>query len=147
MNETKILLVEDSEDDAELAKRAFRKNEITNEVLWFQDGIDALEYLFGKGKFAGRDTREQPGLALVDLKLIRTDGIEVLRQMKNDPRTSCIPVVILTTSRQSIDLKTAYDEGANSYICKPVDFEEFTRVMGHVGRYWLQLNESPNILE
>lgn len=137
-----ILLVEDNPDDEALTLRAFSKNRITNEVVVARDGIDALDYLFGTGRHAGRDTGIQPAVVFLDLKLPRIDGLEVLRRIRADSRTTLLPVVVLTTSREQQDIHEAYSLGANSYIRKPVDFERFINTVSQLGQYWLELNEA-----
>lgn len=144
MNERKdILLVEDNSDDQALTLRALRKNNITNEVVLARDGVAALDYLFGTGEHAGRDTHDQPALVLLDLKLPRVDGLEVLRRLRGDPRTRLLPVVILTSSKEDRDLVNGYSLGANSYVRKPVDFQAFMEAVRQLGLYWLLLNEPP----
>ena len=138
-----ILLVEDNPDDEALTRRAFRQSNIANEVVVARDGVEALEYLFATGAHAGRDTRIMPTLILLDLKLPRVDGLEVLRRLRADDRTRLLPVVILTSSREEQDLMRSYSLGVNSYICKPVDFTQFAAVMQQLGLYWLVLNEPP----
>jgi two-component system response regulator len=136
-----ILLVEDNPSDIELTQRAFAKSHIANELVVAEDGQEALDYLFGTGKHSGRDVSNIPALVLLDLKLPRVDGLEVLRQIRLDPRTSRLAVVILTTSKEEQDVAQSYDLGANSYIRKPVDFTKFTQAVEHLGLYWLVLNE------
>jgi CheY-like chemotaxis protein len=136
-----ILLVEDNPDDEALTLRAFSKNKISNQVIIARDGIDAVDYLFGAGRYADRDTSQQPAVVFLDLKLPRIDGLEVLRRIRADSRTALLPVVILTTSRELQDIEEAYSLGANSYIRKPVDFEKFLSAVGQLGQYWLGLNE------
>jgi len=143
MNSKKILLVEDNPDDVELTLRAFRKNRIANEVIVARDGVEALDYLFCRGQHADRDMRDIPSVVLLDLKLPKVDGLDVLRQLRGNEHTRLIPVVILTSSREQRDLITGYALGANSYIVKPVDFEKFTEAVGQLELYWLLLNESP----
>ncbi|MEO8587202.1 MAG: response regulator [Acidobacteriota bacterium] len=138
-----ILLVEDRPDDVELTLRALKKNNIVNEVVVAGDGVDALDYLFGTGRFAGRDATDLPALVLLDLKLPKLDGLEVLKRLRSDPRTKLVPVVILTSSKEEQDLVHGYGLGANSYIRKPVDFQQFTEAVKHIGLYWLVLNEPP----
>lgn len=137
-----ILLVEDNPDDEILTFRALRKNKITNSVVVARDGAEALDYLFADGDHAGRDTGEQPELILLDLNLPRFSGHEVLTRIRSDERTRRIPVVILTSSAEESDILDSYNEGANSYIRKPVDFREFIDVIGQLGAYWLALNRS-----
>ena len=138
-----ILLVEDNPDDEALTPRALRKNNILNEVVVARDGAEALDYLFCTGAYAGRDSSVQPQLVLLDLKLPKIDGLEVLKRLRADERTRLQPVVILTTSREDRDVVAGYSLGANSYIRKPVDFEEFTEAVRQLGLYWLVLNVSP----
>ena len=136
-----ILLVEDNPDDEALTLRAFNKNRIGNQVVVARDGVEALDYLFGNGHHAGRDLAVQPAVVLLDLKLPRIDGLEVLRRIRANERTSLLPVVILTTSKEQQDIYEGYRLGANSYIRKPVDFEKFIQAVGQLGLYWLVLNE------
>jgi CheY-like chemotaxis protein len=136
-----ILLVEDNPDDEALTLRAFAKNKIANDIVVARDGVDALDYLFGTGRHAGRDTAVMPAVVLLDLKLPRIDGLEVLRRLRADGRTALLPVVVLTTSRELQDIQEAYRLGANSYVRKPVDFERFLNTVGQLGQYWLMLNE------
>lgn len=143
MKEKSILLVEDNPDDEALALRALRKNNILNEITVTRDGADALDYLFGAGAYAGRDMGIMPSVILLDLKLPKIDGLEVLRRLRADERTKLIPVVILTSSREDEDLIKGYKYGANSYIRKPVNFAEFVEAVGKLGVYWLLLNEAP----
>jgi CheY-like chemotaxis protein len=143
VNNGAILLVEDNPDDAALTLRAFKKNHILNEIVVARDGVEALDYLFGAGAFAGRDTSIVPAIVLLDLKLPRIDGLEVLRRMRADPRTRLIRVIVLTSSKEEQDIAQSYQLGANSYIRKPVDFDSFMSAVGQLGLYWLLLNESP----
>lgn len=136
-----ILLVEDNPDDEALTLRAFNKNRIANQVIVARDGVEALDYLFGAGSHTGRDMSVMPAVVLLDLKLPRIDGLEVLRRIRADDRTRLLPVVILTTSKEQQDIFEAYSLGANSYIRKPVDFEKFIYAVGQMGLYWLALNE------
>jgi two-component system response regulator len=137
-----ILLVEDSPSDIGLTQRALAKSHIANELVVAEDGQEALDYLFGAGAHTGRNVRELPALVLLDLKLPRVDGLEVLRRIRADPRTSRLPVVILTTSKEEQDVAKSYDLGANSYIRKPVDFAQFIQAVEQMGLYWLVLNET-----
>ncbi len=137
-----ILLVEDNPDDEALMLRALKKNNIANEIIVARDGIEALDFLFGTGQFAGRDLSEMPQLMLLDLKLPKIDGLEVLRRLRNDDRTKLIPVVILTTSTEQKDIVESYQLGANSYVQKPVDFNEFIDATKQLGTYWLLLNQT-----
>jgi len=143
MEEKVILLIEDNEDDADLTLRALKKNHISNEVVVARDGIEALDYLFGTGSYSGRDTGILPAVTLLDLKLPKMDGLEVLRRIRADERTRLLPVVILTSSKEEQDRVNSYQNGANSYIRKPVDFNQFAEAVKHVGIYWLLLNEPP----
>ena len=142
MTETRtILLVEDDPDDVELTLRAFGKNNISNDVVIARDGVEALDYLFGTGAYAERDTQIMPVFVLLDLKLPRIDGHEVLRQIREDERTKLLPVIILTSSNEEKDVLNGYLLGANSYIRKPVDFRQFSEAVRQLGLYWLILNE------
>ncbi|MCK6626275.1 MAG: response regulator [Anaerolineae bacterium] len=138
-----ILLIEDNPDDEVLALRALKKNNIKNEVVVAHDGAEALDYLFSRGAYAQRDLTETPQVILLDLKLPKVDGLEVLRQIRADERTRFLPVVILTTSKEEQDMLDSYSLGANSYIRKPVDFVQFTEAVRQLGLYWLLLNEVP----
>jgi two-component system response regulator len=140
-----ILLVEDNADDETLTLRALRKNNILNEVVTARDGAEALDFLFGRGPFAGRDVTIQPQIILLDLKLPKIDGLEVLRRLRQDPRTRLLPVAILTTSNEERDILASYELGANSYIRKPVDFEQFMEAVRQLGLYWLVLNVPPPV--
>lgn len=138
-----ILLVEDNPDDEVLTLRALGKNNITNEVIVARDGVEALDFFFGSGKNPGSDETPLPQVVLLDLKLPKVDGLEVLRRLRADPRTRLLPIVILTSSNEEKDLIEGYGLGANSYIRKPVDFERFVEAVRQLGLYWLLLNESP----
>ena len=138
-----ILLVEDNPMDAELAIRALKTRNLANRIVHVIDGQAALDFLFGAGFYAGRDPYEQPKVVLLDLKLPKVDGIEVLRRLRADERAKLLPVVVLTSSREDIDLTATYKLGANSYIVKPVDFENFAEAISSLGMYWLLLNETP----
>ena len=143
MKEKHILLVEDDPDDVKLTLKALEKSRITNKVEVAWDGVEALDYLFGRGKFEGRDLSIMPQLILLDLKMPKMDGIEVLRRMRSDERTKLLPVVVLTTSTEDRDRIESYKLGANSYIRKPVDFNQFADAVQQLGLYWLVLNEAP----
>ena len=145
MEDKAILLVEDNADDEALTLRALKKNNIRNEVIVAHDGAEALEYLFGTGKFAGRNTDFIPQVVLLDLKLPKVDGLEVLRRLRADQRTKLLPVVILTSSTEEQDRIRGYDLGANSYVRKPVDFSQFIDAVRQLGLYWLILNEAPPV--
>jgi CheY-like chemotaxis protein len=143
VSEKIVLLVEDNPDDVELTRRAFKKNNLLNEVVVAQDGAEALDYLFGRGAYAGRDPNVVPQFVLLDLNLPKLSGLEVLRGLRADARTQYLPVIILTTSREEQDLIESYKLGANSYIRKPVDFTQFSEAVKQLGLYWLILNEAP----
>ena len=143
MKQKIIMLVEDNPSDIGLTQRALSKSHIANEMVVAEDGQDALDYLFAGGKYTGRDMSEIPALILLDLKLPRVDGLEVLRRIRADERTRRIPVVILTTSKEEQDVAQSYDLGANSYIRKPVDFKQFVDSVERLGLYWLVMNEPP----
>ena len=138
-----ILLVEDNAQDEELTIRALRKSNIMNKVVVAHDGEEALDYLFGRGQYEGRNLEPAPAVVLLDLKLPKLNGLEVLRALRADPRTVRVPVVILTSSKEEQTIAEGYDIGANSYICKPVDFEKFTEAIARLGMYWVLLNEPP----
>ncbi len=138
-----ILLVEDNPDDVELTLLGLKKNNVVNDIVVAQDGAEALDYLFCTGKYAERDASVMPVLILLDLKLPKIDGIEVLKRLRNDDRTKIIPVVVLTTSDEEKDLIQCYNGGANSYIRKPVDFIRFSEAIQQLKVYWLLLNETP----
>jgi two-component system response regulator len=139
----KVLLVEDNPDDEALTLRAFRKSNLTNEVIVARDGVEALDYLMGTGMHAGRDPNDKPQLVLLDLKLPKLDGLEVLQQIRDHEITRMLPVVILTSSKEQEDLIRSYSLGANSYIRKPVDFNQFVQAVQQLGLYWLVLNQYP----
>ena len=143
MDDRVILLAEDNRDDEELTLRAFRKNNIANQVVVVRDGAEALDFLFCAGPYAARDISQSPAVILLDLKLPKIDGLEVLRRLRADERTRLLPVVILTSSREEQDIISGYSLGANSYICKPVGFENFAEAVRQLGMYWLLLNEPP----
>jgi two-component system, response regulator len=143
MSNKVILLVEDNPDDELLTLRALRKNNVLNEVVVARDGVEALDYLFGTGEYSERNTAVMPQLILLDLKLPKVDGLEVLRRLRADLRTRLLPVVILTSSREQQDMLDGYGFGANSYVRKPVNFEQFVRAIEQLKLYWLILNEAP----
>lgn len=142
MQDKIILLVEDNPDDVELTRRALKKNNIMNKVVVASDGAEALDYLFGKGAYAGSEMH-MPAVILLDLKLPKVSGLEVLERIRSDERTKLLPVVILTSSKEEKDLISGYKSGANSYIRKPVDFNQFIDAVKQLGLYWLLLNETP----
>lgn len=142
-NEVEILLVEDNPNDVELTLRALKKHNITNKSHVVKDGAEALEYIFATGAYRSRDINHNPKVILLDLKLPKVDGIEVLRQIKSDERTKMIPVVVLTSSKEERDLVESYKLGANSYITKPVGFEDFVKAVSELGLYWVLLNQPP----
>ena len=143
MKEGRILLVEDRQDDIDLTLRSLKNNNVTNIVDVARDGAEALDYMFAKGAYSGRDIRDLPAVILLDIKLPKVDGIEVLRQIRADERTKFTPVVILTSSSEDRDLVNSYELGCNSYVRKPVEFEEFNKAIGSLGLYWLLLNRKP----
>ncbi len=143
MNSRRILLIDDNTSDVGLTKRALEKRHISNELLVAEDGKQALDYLFAEGVHVGRDVTDLPTLVLLDLKLTKVDGLQVLRRIRADPRTKRLPVVILTSSSEEQDLAAGYDLGANSYIRKPVDFAQFAEAIEYLGLYWLVLNQPP----
>jgi two-component system response regulator len=143
VNKVDIILVEDNPDDAELTRRALKKSGIVNCLTHLKDGEEALDFIFCKGTWSDRLSIENPKLILLDLKMPKVDGIEVLRQVKSDDRTKMIPVVILTSSNEDKDIAKCYDLGANSYIVKPVEIESFFRAVSNLGLYWVLLNQSP----
>ena len=142
MNSKIILLAEDNPDDVQLTLRALKKSKIMNDVVIAQDGVEALDYLFGTGKYAGRDTKVLPQVVLLDLKMPKVDGLETLQRIRKDERTKLLPVVILTTSSEDRDRVESYKLGANSYVRKPVDFNQFAAAVNQLGLYWLVLNET-----
>jgi two-component system, response regulator len=144
MNEVEILLVEDSPTDAELTLRVLKKNHLANQVVHVRDGEEALDFLFARGAFAGRNIELRPRVILLDLKLPKIDGLEVLKTIKTDALTRTIPVVVLTSSKEETDMVASYAMGVNSYIVKPVDFDRFVEAVSHLGLYWLLLNQLPS---
>lgn len=143
MTDKMILLVEDNPDDEELTLRALRKAKVVNEIVVTRDGSEALEYLFGSGPYAGRDVSHMPTVVLLDLKLPKLNGIDVLKRMRADPRTQRVPVVVLTSSSEDEDMLRSYESGANSYVRKPVDFSAFVDAVTQTGIYWMLFNELP----
>jgi len=145
MTSKTILLVEDNPDDVELTLRALIKSNIKNEIVVANDGAEALDFLFGTGKYAGRNLAAMPAIILLDLKLPKIDGLEVLRRIRSNEHTKLLPVVILTSSKEEQDILNGYILGVNSYVRKPVDFNQFAETVSHLGLYWLLLNETPPI--
>jgi len=143
MDDVEILLVEDNPADVELTLRALKKNNIANRVQVAEDGEVALDFLFGRGEFSSRNTDNKPKVVLLDLKLPKVDGLEVLRTIKSNPKTQAIPVVVLSTSKQETDIIESYRLGVNSYIVKPVDFDKFVESVKDLGFYWLLFNQPP----
>lgn len=143
MGNKTILLVEDNLDDVDLTLHALKKNNIRNEIIVAYDGAEALDYLFGTGKYSGRDLTSMPTIILLDLKLPKVDGLEVLRRLRANEHTKFLPVVILTSSKEEQDILKGYNLGVNSYVRKPVDFNQFAEAVSHLGLYWLLLNEVP----
>jgi two-component system, response regulator len=141
--QVEILLVEDSRADAEMTLRTLKKKGIANDVEWVRDGVEALEYLFCEGQYAGRGNGH-PKMVLLDLKMPRMDGLQVLERMKGDPRTRNIPVVMMTSSREEGDLVASYERGVNSFVVKPVDFSDFAETVAQIGMYWMIANEAPD---
>jgi two-component system response regulator len=144
MNEDfEVLLVEDNDGDAEMTIRALKKNGLANKLVHLKDGADALDFLFGAGDYIGRETSIKPKVILLDLKMPKVNGIEVLRSIRSDERTSKIPVVVLTSSSEDPDIQTCYALGVNSYVVKPVSFEEFFKAISNLGLYWIIVNKGP----
>ena len=141
--EVEILLVEDNPTDAELTTRALKKHNLANKLVWVKDGAEALDFIFGKGVYAQRDVNNGPKVVLLDLRLPKVDGLEVLRRIKSDERTKIIPVVIVTSSKEEKDVVESYRLGVNSYVSKPVEFESFVKAVTDLGLYWLLINRSP----
>ena len=142
-SQIEILLVEDNMDDAEMTIHALRKNNLANKLIHMKDGEEALDFLFGTGNFIGRDVNLKPSLILLDLKMPKVDGLEVLERVKSMEATKKIPVVILTSSKEDPDVSKCYELGANSYIVKPVEFESFIKAVSELGMYWMILNQPP----
>lgn len=142
-NAVEIILIEDNPHDAELVLRALKKHGLTNRLQLLQDGAEALDFIFATGAYAGRDLNHRPKLILLDLKLPKVDGLEILRRIKKDERTKSIPVVVMTSSQEEKDIVESYSLGVNSYIVKPVDFDKFVQSVADLGLYWLLLNKVP----
>ena len=143
LNEVEILLVEDNKNDATLAIRALKKVNLCNNLIHVKDGVEALEFLFGTGQYSERQTKKNPKVILLDIKMPKMDGIEVLRQIRSNPATKAIPVVIMTSSKEENDIIQSYELGVNSFVVKPVDFNSFSKAVSELGLYWLLVNESP----
>jgi two-component system response regulator len=143
INEVEILLVEDNPNDAELALRALKKNNIANKIHLVKDGAEALDFIFGKGAYTERNIGNKPKVVFLDLKLPKVNGLEVLHKIKSDERTKTIPIVVLTSSHEERDLVESYKFGVNSYIVKPVDFDKFIQAVSQLGMYWMLLNKQP----
>lgn len=143
MTEIDILLVEDNPTDAELCMRALKRHNLANNLVWVKDGAEALDFIFATGAFATRSITSPPKVVLLDLRLPKVDGMEVLRKVKEDPRTRSIPVVVLTSSREDRDVVESYQLGVNSYISKPVEFDAFVKTVSELGLYWLLVNCTP----
>ncbi|EQD45056.1 response regulator [Ferrovum myxofaciens] len=143
MVEVEILLVEDNPTDAELIIRALKKSNLANKLVWVKDGAEALDFLFATGSYSGRQVTNSPKVILLDLRLPKVDGMGVLRRVKNDERTKSIPVVVLTSSKEDRDVAESYQLGVNSYISKPVEFDEFAKMVSELGLYWLLVNHPP----
>lgn len=142
-DEVEILLVEDNPTDAELTMEALREAKLVNHLVWVKDGAEALDFIFRKGAFAGRAANSFPSVILLDLRLPKVDGLEVLQRLKADEQTRKIPVVVLTSSNEDRDIMRSYEQGVNSFVSKPVGFEEFARVVSQLGMYWLLINHAP----
>ena len=143
IKEVEILLVEDNPNDAELAIRALKKNNLANKLLWVKDGAEALDFIFATGEYSRRNVVNGPKVILLDLRLPKVDGMEVLRRVKGDARTQSIPVVVLTSSKEDRDIVQSYKLGVNSFISKPVEFEAFAKTVSELGFYWLLVNQPP----
>ncbi|OGS17844.1 MAG: two-component system response regulator [Elusimicrobia bacterium RIFOXYA2_FULL_40_6] len=144
LNEIEILLVEDNPNDAELAIRSLKKQNLANNLVWLKDGAEALDFLFSQGNYAGR-VDNKPKIILLDLRLPKVDGLEVLKKIKSDEKTKTIPVIVLTSSNQDRDIVESYKLGVNSYVSKPVEFDEFAKMVSQLGLYWLVVNKTPGV--
>lgn len=143
-NVIEILLVEDNMSDAEMTIRALKKNNLANNILHLKDGAEALDFIFAEGKYSDRKVESTPKVILLDLKMPKVNGIQVLKKIKSDERTKRIPVVVLTSSKEDPDIKDCYNLGVNSYVVKPVQFEQFVKTISELGLYWMILNQPPN---
>jgi DNA-binding response OmpR family regulator len=144
-SEIEILIVEDNPNDAEMTLRALKKNNLSNQVLVLSDGEEAIDFIFAKGKFSNREMHARPKMILLDLKLPKVDGLEVLKEIKGNEKTKIIPVIVLTSSKEESDMIKSYHLGVNSYIVKPVDFDKFVEAVRELGLYWLLLNQQPRL--
>lgn len=144
-NHVEILLVEDNEDDAALIIRSLKKHNLTNQLVHVNDGAKALDFIFARGLYAGREINDVPKVVLLDLKMPKVDGLEVLKAIRTDERTRLIPIIIMTSSKEEKDIIASYKLGVNSYIVKPVEFENFAKAVAEVGLYWLMLNQPPKL--
>jgi len=143
MEEIGVLLIEDNEADAEMTIRALKKHSLANRILHLKDGVQALDFLFAEGEYSGRRVENTPKIILLDLKMPKVNGKEVLKKIKSDPRTNKIPIVILTSSKEDLDIQQCYDFGANGYVVKPVEFDLFHKVISELGAYWMIVNQPP----
>ncbi|MDB5284610.1 MAG: response regulator [Bacteroidota bacterium] len=141
--EVEILLVEDNMSDAEMTIRALKKNNLANNVVHLKNGAEALDFIFGEGEYSGRQVEDRPKVILLDLKMPKVNGIEVLHRIKTDDRTKKIPVVVLTSSKEDPDIQACYDLGVNSYVVKPVEFDDFHKAISNLGLYWMMVNQHP----
>ena len=144
-NRVEILLVEDTASDSEMTIDALKRNNLANQLLHLKDGAAALDYIFGEGVYAGRDIQDMPRVILLDLKMPKVSGIEVLQRIRSDERTRNIPVVVLTSSKEDPDIKKCYDHGVNSYVVKPLEFEDFQKAISNLGLYWMIVNQHPHL--
>jgi CheY-like chemotaxis protein len=144
-NHVEILLVEDNEDDAALIIRSLKKHNLTNQLVHVNDGAKALDFIFARGSYAGREINDVPKVVLLDLKMPKVDGLQVLKEIRSDERTRLIPIIIMTSSKEEKDIIASYKLGVNSYIVKPVEFENFAKAVAEVGLYWLMLNQPPKL--
>ncbi len=147
ISQVEVLLVEDNVHDAEMTIRSLKKVNLANNLVHVRDGEEALEFIFGQGKFAGRDLINAPKVILLDIKMPKVDGIEVLRRLKANDATRCIPVVIMTSSKEELDIISSYELGVNSYVVKPVDFEGFAKAVSQLGLYWLHYQSTPSVIQ
>ncbi len=147
IDDVEILLVEDNPTDAELATMALKEGNLANKLVWVKDGAEALDFLFATGAYANRTIESSPKVVLLDLRLPKVDGLEVLRRLKGDARTKRVPVVVVTSSKEDRDVVASYDLGVNSYISKPIEFDEFAKVISNLGLYWLVINRPPTTVK